>query len=337
MNMNTYHFTAPTRLDFAGGPTDIEPFRSTEGGHVVNASLSVSAHASVAPREDSDITIISSDLGIEEHYPSINEMDIDGPLRLIKAAIHRVGPEQGLTVTTQNEAPHGSGLGASGSLAIALLNGLRHVKGEAPSSQQLVADALYVENVMLDNINGGQDQYAAAMGGFRSFSFSGDEVETRALDIHPDTVQELEDRSVLCFSGESHFSGKVLDQIIQEYLNGEVRTVTALRDMKSIAMDIGEALLSGELDEFGVLLQRAGRRQSEYHPAITPSEVVAIKNLAFSKGATGSKMAGAGGGGCVYFFCEPGRKEHVESSLLNRGVQVLPIHFTSTGVHAQIN
>lgn len=222
--------SAPTRFDFAGAPTDVEPFKTEEGGYVVNASLGIRVSASVAVTPDSsEIVVASRDLGVEERFASIETLDQSGVLRLIKAAIKHVHPEHGMQVTTSTDVRPGSGLGASASLAVALLSALRQTKGENTTATELVDDALYVENVMLGNINGGQDQFASVLGGFHALEFGSEHIDVRPLRLSPEFRNSLEERSLLCYSGESHLSGQVLDQIMKDYKRGDRRTVTSLR------------------------------------------------------------------------------------------------------------
>ena len=163
--------SAPTRFDFAGAPTDVAPFKTEEGGYVVNAALGIRVSVCLVPLETADVVVTSHDLGVEERYPSIDAVQPGGDLQLLKAVIAHVHPARGLHVSTTTEAPRGAGLGASASLTIALLSALRHLQGERPGVQDVVDDALHVENVMLGNVNGGQDQYAAALGGLHAFRF----------------------------------------------------------------------------------------------------------------------------------------------------------------------
>lgn len=324
--------SAPTRFDFAGAPTDVAPYKTEEGGYVVNASLGIRVSVSVSTLDGPGIVVMSRDLGVEERFSSIETIKHGGALRLIKTAIAHVRPERGIHVSTTTDAPRGAGLGASASLAVALLSALRQLNGESPSLEQLVDDALYLENVLLGNINGGQDQYAAALGGFHALQFGPGDIDVKPLCLGPEFLRSLEEHSLLCYSGDSRVSGQVLDQVMANYTSGDRQTVSSLRIMKRIAQETMEALVDGSLDHLGSLIQEAGETQRNLHPAVTPPAVERLLEIGRVHGVRAAKMAGAGGGGCVYFFGPPERKQELERALRSHGVRVLPIQFSLAGL-----
>ncbi len=335
--MTVIRSSAPTRVDLGGAHTDVEPFKSEEGGYVVNAALDIRVDVSVATMTDSpDIVITSRDLNTEEHFSSIETMDHIGELRLIKAAITHMHPSGGVHVTTSTEAPPGSGLGASAALTVALLGALHQLRGEAPDPEQLVHDALYVENVLLANINGGQDQYASVLGGFHALEFGPEQkVDVTDLQLTRSTVDELEARSLLCYSGESHLSGHVLDQIMANYRSGDRHTVGALRDLKRIAYETERALVEGSFDDLAASIAATGEAQHHLHPVMTPPRVKQLAQIGKSHGAPASKMVGAGGGGCMFFLCAPERKVELARALEADAAVVLPMRFSTQGVQCE--
>lgn len=325
------HSIAPVRFDFGGGPTDVDPFKSQEGGFVVNAAINRFAEVQVIPRKDSSIVITSNDIGVREAANSLDELELVGSLRLIKAAVKYFELE-GLAIKTKVDAPVGSGLGASAALAVALSGALRTFTGEDFTQEELVEDALHMENVLLGNINGGQDQYASALGGFNAFNFNTNGVDVNSLSISPETVARLESRSVLFYSGASHLSGEVLDQIMGEYSAGNPKTTTALREMKDLTHGVEEALVNGDVDGFGNLIKDVGEVQKSYHPAVMPPQVGELFDAVRDNGVVGGKLAGAGGGGCIYLFCEDGKKEQVVDTLQRKDIAVMEIGFASEGI-----
>jgi D-glycero-alpha-D-manno-heptose-7-phosphate kinase len=217
-------------------------------------------------------------------------------------------------------------------LAIALLSALHRMKGERPGAEQLVHDALHVENVMLGNINGGQDQYAAALGGFNAFRFEGEDVDVRPLDLAPAFVRSLEERSVLCYCGDSRVSGHILDQVMAHYRSGDRGAVASLRTMRRIAHETEQALVGGSLDDLAALIAAAGEIQQALHEAMTPPAVQRLMEIGRAHGVHAAKMAGAGGGGCVFFLCPPEQRPPFERALNAAGVPVLPVQFSPRGV-----
>jgi len=326
--------TAPSRFDFGGAPTDVEPYRSREGGHIVNGTINIKAHATIVPRIDGRIFVYSDNFeNNKETYDSIRDLTVEGPLRLLKAAIMHVAPSQGFELATNVEAPPGSGLGSSASLAVAVLSALRTFMGEVElDPMKLVEDALHVENVMLGNVNGGQDQYATALGGFHGMEFLPDQVAVKRINIANETIAELEARSLLCHSGDTHVSGQVLENVMTAYVNGEQATVDGLRTLKELSYEIEEALSNGDVDHFGRIMKATGEAQKKCHPSMIPPGVDRLFKIARQHGAIGGKIAGAGGAGFVYFFCRTGCRDAVAESLKNNGNLVVPVKFTTDGV-----
>lgn len=326
--------TAPSRFDFGGAPTDVEPFRSQEGGHIVNATINIKAHVAIMPRTDSRIFIHSDNYqNDDEVHASIQDLTVEGPLRLLRAAITHVAPSQGFHLSTNVEAPPGSGLGSSASLSVAVLSALRTLAGEVDLDPiRLAKDALYVENVLLGNVNGGQDQYATALGGFHGMDFEPNDVKIKTINVSEQTISELEARSLFCHSGDTHISGQVLENVMMSYVDGDRSTINSLRTLKELSYEIEEALTGGDIEHFGRVMSATGKEQKKCHPQMIPSSVNKIFNLATQHGAIGGKIAGAGGAGFIYFFCEEGRRDEVADHLKKNGNVVLPVQFTSDGV-----
>lgn len=102
--------------------------------------------------------------------------------------------------------------------------------------------------------------------------------------------------------------------------------------MKRVAEETVRALLEGNFDDLGELIKNAGEIQRGFHPSVTPQAVERLSQIGRSHGTQATKMAGAGGGGCVYFLCVPERKQELQDALEADGIQVLPVEFPQIGV-----
>jgi D-glycero-alpha-D-manno-heptose-7-phosphate kinase len=326
---------APTRIDFAGGPSDVDPFKSTEGGCVVNSTLSLKATVWVSnARHPSDLLISSPENSFKGSLSDVRYIEERDPLRLIKATIGYAKYNLGLHIRVTSDVPEGSGLGASASLTVALLAALRKIQGVSRENLELANEALNIENSIMQNLSGGQDQYAAALGGTNLLKFDSDGVYVQPVRVKEGTLSELESRSTLCYSGATRKSGEILKQIMRLYLSGDPRTVESIREMKSIATEMAVSLRAGEVDEFGRLLAQASERQLGLHPLIAPRPVRDMMCLVSPEWITASRMLGAGDGGCVFIFSKPGCKPLVDRVLKDRGFLLLPFSFSSGGVQA---
>src|SRR5436189_111164 len=161
-----FRATAPTRLDFAGGWTDVPPFSAREGGVVVNGCIGLSARVDLK-LGGALIRLVSEDLGQELECADSGGLVLDGRLDLVKAALRMFPVQSACTLTTRSDAPPGSGLGSSGALDVALVAALSGARGERLSEREIAEQAWCLETVEAKIPGGKQDQFAAALGGFQ--------------------------------------------------------------------------------------------------------------------------------------------------------------------------
>jgi len=155
-----FRATAPTRLDFAGGWTDVPPFSAREGGVVVNGCIGLSARVDLK-LGGALIRLVSEDLGQELECADSRGLVLDGRLDLVKAALRMFPVQSACTLTTRSDAPPGSGLGSSGALDVALVAALAGARGERLSGREIAEQAWYLETVEAKIPGGKQDQFAA--------------------------------------------------------------------------------------------------------------------------------------------------------------------------------
>ena len=128
---------APVRLDLAGGWTDVPPFSAEVGGAVVNAAINRYAYTTLLPRPDEHIQIVSADFDQFLEVRSFRDLEYDGNLDLIKAAVRRLGLQQGMDIYVRCDAPPGSGTGSSASIGVALLGLLNLRQGDRLSPHEI--------------------------------------------------------------------------------------------------------------------------------------------------------------------------------------------------------
>ncbi|GAH36850.1 unnamed protein product, partial [marine sediment metagenome] len=266
---------APTRIDFAGGTTDLPAFRNREGGAVVSATIDRYAYCSLRPTDRAGVRITSQDLQQFVEAQDIRELEFDGNLDLLKAAVRALALEEALDISVRCDAPPGSGLGSSASVGVALLgllNQLRAVRGNRQRSTmsrfELAELACQLENE-LGIVGGKQDQYAAALGGLNYLEFYSEErVAVEPLYVSPDVLCELEKHLVLCYSGESRLSGDTNDIMISAYERGDATVTESLRAVKQVAQDMYRALLVGDLPWFAELINQEWEARRQLAPGV---------------------------------------------------------------------
>jgi len=294
---------APVRIDFAGGWTDIQPFAESEGGAVLNAAIS---------------RYVQGTLEIHEGKSQSKSLDAAGI----------VSRSSGIGISYGSDLPTGSGLGTSASMNVVFLFLIRYelFKNERP---EVIAEAAFEMEQLLRIKGGKQDQYAAALGGVNFMTFT-DRVKVERLNIKKTVREHLEKNLVLCYSGKSRLSGNIHDKVWGKYLKGE--TVSAFKGLKRVAYEIKNSLLKGRLDEFACLLNENWEYQKELDSSVTNPVTEKLFAIAFKNGATAGKACGAGGGGCLLFFCEDGRASFVGKSLVQVGGKIIPFRFSEKGL-----
>lgn len=324
---------APLRISFAGGGTDVPPYPQERGGVVLSTTINKYGYASLAPRQDGLINVTSLDYDIVAKYHADDELPYDGELDLVKAVIRNIKPPQtGLDLFIHSDAPPGSGLGSSSTMVVALLGAFKHWLAKPLTDYELAEMAYHVERMDLGIKGGMQDQYAATFGGFNFIEFNRSAVIVNPLRVNPEILNELEYHLLLCYTGRTRLSAGIIETQVGGYVAGAEDVVRALDEMKEITVVMKNALLRGQLDEFGALLHAGWENKKKLARAITSSHIDELYATARRNGALGGKLLGAGGGGYLLLYC-PFDKKHVISQELEKvGGQVVHFGFDFHGL-----
>lgn len=340
---------APVRVDFAGGWSDVATFCRQTPGAVVNAAINVYSYVTAITQEveldreqlglrlrrrleGAPVLIYSSDYDVAIQAETIRDLEFDGNADLVKAALRRLELPGGLTVITRSDAPPGSGLGTSASMGVALLAALARIADRHLVGYELAELASSIERDDLGILGGKQDHYASALGGVSFMEFEGEFVRTSPLRISRGTALELEKNLIVCYTGTSRLSGDIHANVTGAWLAGEPATVRAIESLKRIARQVRDALLDGDMERFGALLSENWACQKELHPSVSNPQIDALFDLALEHGAVGGKASGAGGGGCLLFYCQPEREHLVRAALEKAGVHILDFNLDAAGV-----
>jgi D-glycero-alpha-D-manno-heptose-7-phosphate kinase len=314
---------APLRISFAGGGTDVSPFPEREGGAVLSSTINRYAWGTLRPREDEQINISSRDFGMSLTYANRDELTYDGRMDLAKAAINRLAGEHkvGYDLFLHTDAPPGSGLGSSSAMMVALVGLLKEFHGLPLTDYEVAEIAYSIERADLGIQGGMQDQYAAAFGGFNFIEFLADRVIVNSLKISNDIRNELEYNTLLCHTGKVRLSSHIIEDQVRRYEENEADTLDALKELKTLASDMKNALLRRQMSEFGALLHEEWQHKKRMSPRISSPELDELYEVARQEGALGGKITGAGGGGYMLLYCGFERKHDVREKLSGMGCQ----------------
>ena len=287
----------PLRISFGGGGTDLPSFYQKYGGAVISTAIDKYVIVTVSPRRDTKICV-SSPVG-KQTVTSVDQ--IDHPI--VRESIHKIGVGLGINIDITSDIAPGSGLGGSSALTVGLLNALRTYyaaqQGIEPDSNPrfttnplyrwtLAREACEIEINRLGQPIGKQDQYIAAYGGFRRFTFES-EGDVRIESIKP--PNGLKRVLMLFDTGISHEANKILAE------QNRVASPQTLVKMKRQCGQLYSLLRIGDLDAIGCLLHEAWKLKKSLAPSICPDRLDTIYRIALDAGALGGKVLGAGGGG----------------------------------------
>lgn len=330
--MNVIRSRAPIRIDFAGGWTDVPPFSEREGGAVVNATINRYTYATMMPREDDRIRIISADFEKYVEVANFRSIEYDGNLDLIKAAVKVLDVGIGMDIYVRCDAPPGSGTGSSSSISVALIGLLNFVQKVKLSPHEVAKLARKLEVNELMIAGGKQDYYAAALGGINFLEFEDPAVSNSKLQVGRAVLRDMEKHMILCYTGQSRLSGDIIKTVMGAYERGEKKTVGALHNLKRISYETKDALMSGDLDAFARLLEENWTNQKALDGSTTNATIDKLFEVAKTAGVVGGKACGAGGGGCILFFCGENKEHIVRKALLAEGAQIIEFNFEDEGL-----
>jgi len=318
-----YRSKAPLRIGLAGGGTDVSPYCDIYGGAILNATISLYAHASIEPLNEPTIIIEARDRNEKADYPKTDTLPIDGQLDLAKGVYNRIVKDygnvpSGFRLTTFVDAPAGSGLGTSSTLMVAILGAFAEWM-QLPLGEYDIAHLAYqIERVELAMAGGKQDQYAATFGGVNYMEFyEGEHVIVNPLRIKPKYLFELGNNLLLYFTATSRLSSTIIEAQSQNVVDKNQDSIDAMHQLKEQARMMKEALLKGKIDDIGYILDYGFRYKKQMAKGISNPKMDELYETALQAGATGGKISGAGGGGFMMFYC-PGSKSYAVKDALSK-------------------
>ncbi len=329
---------APLRIGLAGGGTDVSPYSDLYGGAILNATISLSAYASIELIADKKIILQAFDRNEEQSFNLEQQLPINGTLDLVKGVYNRISkdynfPLQGLKLSTFVDAPAGSGLGTSSTLVVAILGAFAEMLKLPLGDYDIAHYAYEIERNDLQLAGGKQDQYAATFGGVNFMEFyENDKVIVNPLRIRPEYMHELENNLLLYFTSTSRESATIIKEQMKNVDNKNEKSIEAMHQLKEQARMMKEALLKGKLHEIGEILDFGFSQKRKMAHNISNSLIEELYDAAKNAGATGGKISGAGGGGFMIFYCPGNTKYQVANVLGNFGGQIKQYSFTQHGL-----
>jgi D-glycero-alpha-D-manno-heptose-7-phosphate kinase len=333
-----YRSKAPLRIGLAGGGTDVSPYCDLYGGAILNATISLYAHATIEPLPIPEIIFEAVDRGECQTFSKTDYLEHDGTFQLAKGVYNRVVKQygeisSGFKLTTLVDAPAGSGLGSSSTLVVAMIGAFAEWLN-LPLGEYDVAQLAYdIERVELAMAGGKQDQYAATFGGVNFMEFyEGNKVIVNPLRIKQEYLFELENNLLLYFTATSRLSSTIIEAQSQNVKDNNQQSIDAMHHLKVQAQMMKEAVLKGNIHQIGEILDFGFRYKKQMAQGISNSRMDEIYETALKAGATGGKISGAGGGGFMMFYCPANTRYAVREALKVFGGDFSAYQFTDKGL-----
>lgn len=314
----------PYRISFFGGGSDYPTWIREHGGCVLATSIDKYCYITcrrLPPFFEHRHRVVYS---LIENVREIDE--IQHPA--VRAVLQWSGVKDGLEIHHDGDLPARSGLGSSSSFTVGLVKAIRALDGKLVSKRDLASDAINIEQDLIGENVGSQDQIVAAFGGLNRIEFhrSG-EFDVDPVILPPGRSDEFQDHLMLFFTGLSRTASEIAKSQIENLAERE----REIKRMMTMVNDGISILRAGSLNDFGLLLNEAWDIKKTLSHRITTDEIDGIYKRAKSAGAIGGKLLGAGGGGFILFFVEPAEQGSVREALSE--LIHVPFRFETSGSH----
>lgn len=314
----------PFRISFFGGGTDYPAWYQEHGGVVLATTIDKYCYIScryLPPFFSHKHRIVYSQIEIVREITEIKHP-------AVKAVFEWAGIEKGMEIHHDGDLPARSGLGSSSAFTVGLLHALSALSGRYISKEELASTAIFIEQKMIREHVGSQDQISAAFGGFNRIEFhQNDTFNVSPVILPGERFEELQRHTMLFFTGFSRIASEVAKSKIDNFRNREME-LNCMKAMVDEAIDILQNP-GDSIDKFGKLLDENWKFKRGLSDRVTNPEIDHIYDEAKRAGALGGKILGAGGGGFLLLFVKPELQVHVRQCLQH--LVYVPFKFDNFG------
>jgi D-glycero-alpha-D-manno-heptose-7-phosphate kinase len=302
----------PFRISFFGGGTDYPGWYRAHGGAVLATTIDKYCYLTcrfLPPFFEHRFRIVYRKTETCQTIDEITHAVVREGLRYLRI-------DQGVELHHDGDLPARSGMGTSSAFTVGLIHALHALRGEMAPKDQLLKESLYLEQEVLRETVGSQDQVMASYGGLRHVRFQPNgEIAIDPLILPPGRIAELQGHLMLFYTGIA----RTADDVAKSYVADLESRRRQLRIMKEMVDESIDILVSGaDIRSLGDLLDEAWQAKRSLSTRVSNSEVDELYERARSAGALGGKLTGAGGGGFLLLFVEPARQEAVRQALADR-------------------
>jgi len=290
----------PYRISFFGGGTDYPAWYRTNGGAVLATSINKYCYITcrhLPPFFEHKHRLVYSKI---EDVTTIEE--INHPAA--RAVLKWFDVQDGLEIHHDGDLPARSGLGSSSSFTVGLIHTLHALNGKMISKEELARNSIHVEQDIIGENVGSQDQISASFGGLNRIDFKQDDrFDVQPLILSECRKEELQSHLMLCFTGFSRIADAIAKSKIENFKYRHTE-LTSMQEMVDEAISILSST-NVSIEEFGKLLDQSWKYKRRLSDKVSTPQIDHIYEEAMRAGAIGGKIMGAGGGGFMLLFAKP--------------------------------
>jgi len=289
----------PFRISFFGGGSDFPEYFNSKKSIIISSSIDKFCYTSLKEK------LITSPSKYKFSYSIIDEVndikDIEHPV--IKACLSYFKMNRPLEIHYDADLPGKSGIGSSSSFTISLLHALHCLKKNKIKEIELAKEAIHIERNILKEYVGFQDQYACSIGGFNNFTFHKKNVRIKQLN---DKMRDKINEYLVMF----YYPNERLSSNIQQGHVNQIKNNSTLLDfMNDLSIEALKVIEKSNIVDFSKLLHESWLYKKSFTKNVSNGEIDNIYDTAINNGALAGKVSGAGGGGFIYFLCNPRKKK----------------------------
>ncbi|OGP15323.1 MAG: kinase [Deltaproteobacteria bacterium GWA2_55_10] len=314
----------PHRISFFGGGTDYPSWYRENGGKVLGAAID--KYCYISCRELPPFFKHRHRIAYSK-VETVTEMDeIQHPS--VKETLKYMNIGYGLEIHHDGDIPARSGMGSSSAFTVGLLKALYAIEGRIISKESLYKEAIHIEQDLIKENVGSQDQVWAACGGLNTIEFmQNNSIVVKPIIMEGERLKLFESKFMLFFTGISRNASEIAEEQIQN----TARNKAELREMQKLVDEAEKILTSenGDFTSFGRLLDSTWKLKRRLSRKISSGEIDDVYGTAIKNGAVGGKLLGAGGGGFILFYVEPEERQRLKDAL--KGYLHIPFRFEFNG------
>jgi D-glycero-alpha-D-manno-heptose-7-phosphate kinase len=313
----------PTRISFFGGGTDYPVWYNEYGGEVISTTINKYSYITLRYLPKFFDYNFRIRYFKTEETQTLDEIEHNS----VRECAKLLDLNERFELIHYADLPAKSGLGSSSTFTVGLLNAIYAMKNYMPTKRELALNAINIEQNIIGEAVGSQDQVAAAWGGFNSIKFSGDRTfEVNPIRINPIMLEQLQGSLLMIFTGFSRFANDIAVHQIKESLGRKKE----LLDMQALTQEATNLLRSNSnMDDFGKLLNLQWKIKRSLTSKISTPKIDEIYEVGLSNGAIGGKLLGAGGGGFILFYAPKSSHARICAALSDK--LTVPFRFENTG------